>query len=317
VRVALTELIVPLADLPRRHPGPRLDRAGVLPGKRYAIRRRTPHLVVSLVVSGGAISGGERIAGPCAQAHRAGTSIALTPDPVIDQAYVVFAGDEAAALAAAGVAAVPGAVSLDPAVARGQYDLLRDLLPRAGSPGVADLLDHLALGWLAWIAAGAAAPALPGIDAAEAHLRARLHEALDLPALARLCGQSPATLRRHWHARHGLSPAAWLARERGRLAQHLLTETDLPVAVVARRCGYADQRHFSAAFRRWTGRPPTVFRVGRPDTVGRRVRSPLRRAAGHQPGGNGGCVQEPAAKLPPHCRHGRPGGGWRDGARRF
>ena len=261
--MALKELIVTLRALPRRHAGPRLDRAGVLCGKRQIIRRLSPHLAVSLLVSGNAWSRGERVAAPCALVHRPGEWIALRPEHEVDEAYLVFDGPEAHVAAAAGIADLPERMAVDATVARQLFEQLRALLPLARSPGVVDLLDHLALGWLAWLAGDAQPPRRPAQETAEAWLLAHLHEPLDLVGLAQHSGSSPATLRRHWHVRHGLSPAVWLTGERMLQAERMLTQTNLSLAQVARRCGYADARHFSAAFSRERGLPPGRWREQR------------------------------------------------------
>ena len=39
-----------------------------------------------------------------------------------------------------------------------------------------------------------------------------------------------------------------------------MTESGLPVADVARRCGYTDPNYFSRLIRRHTGLPPLKFR---------------------------------------------------------
>ena len=262
--MALSELIVPLRALPRRHTGPRLDRAGVLCSKREVIRRLSPHLAVSLLVSGSAWSRGMRVDAPCALIHRPGEWIALRPEREIDEAYIVFNGSEAQVTAAAGIVGLPERATVDATIARRLFDQLRTFLPLAHSPGVADILDHLALGWLSWLASDASSLRRPAPGAAqetaEAWLLAHLHEPLDLPAAAQRAGSSPATLRRHWHQRHGLSPAAWLARERMRHAEHLLANTDLPLLLIAHRCGYGNARHFSTAFSRTSGMPPGRWR---------------------------------------------------------
>jgi AraC-like DNA-binding protein len=41
----------------------------------------------------------------------------------------------------------------------------------------------------------------------------------------------------------------------------LLLESDEPIAVIARRCGYPEVRPFITAFRRRHGQPPGSFRA--------------------------------------------------------
>ena len=60
----------------------------------------------------------------------------------------------------------------------------------------------------------------------------------------------------------GLTPLAWMARRRIRLAQQLLSSSALPVAAIAERCGFACPFHFSRVFRRLTRQSPRAFRRG-------------------------------------------------------
>jgi AraC-like DNA-binding protein len=48
--------------------------------------------------------------------------------------------------------------------------------------------------------------------------------------------------------------------ERIREAARLLQDTDLPLKVVAERCGFADANYFGKAFRQHTGVSPGAFR---------------------------------------------------------
>jgi AraC-like DNA-binding protein len=48
-------------------------------------------------------------------------------------------------------------------------------------------------------------------------------------------------------------------------AKRLLSATDLPVAAIGRRLGFAEQTHFSRLFHRAVGCPPGLFRAGTAD----------------------------------------------------
>ena len=56
------------------------------------------------------------------------------------------------------------------------------------------------------------------------------------------------------------SPHAWLAELRLRRAIRDLAETDLPIAEIAARGGYADQSAFTRALRRGAGETPAAYR---------------------------------------------------------
>jgi AraC-like DNA-binding protein len=68
------------------------------------------------------------------------------------------------------------------------------------------------------------------------------------------------SLRHRFRAVFGMPPRRYLARLRIEQARHLLLETDLTMAQVADRLGFARQHEFARAFRREVGCPPSAFR---------------------------------------------------------
>jgi len=54
----------------------------------------------------------------------------------------------------------------------------------------------------------------------------------------------------------GQTPHQYVTTCRMERAQHLLTETTLPLHEIDARVGYADQSHFTAMFRQHVGTPP-------------------------------------------------------------
>ncbi|GII81034.1 AraC family transcriptional regulator [Sphaerisporangium rufum] len=103
----------------------------------------------------------------------------------------------------------------------------------------------------------------PG-DAGTAPTRAwmleRLHEPLDLAALAGHARMSVRTFTRRFREETGLSPARWLNRQRVEHARHLLETTDLPVPRVAELAGFGTavslRQHLHAA----VGVAPLTYR---------------------------------------------------------
>ena len=61
----------------------------------------------------------------------------------------------------------------------------------------------------------------------------------------------------------GCSPKDYLLTIRLNRAKELLAETDLTIAIVARRVGYADPAYFTRLFTRRAGLPPSEFRAQR------------------------------------------------------
>jgi transcriptional regulator GlxA family with amidase domain len=135
---------------------------------------------------------------------------------------------------------------------------LRDRL-RASGPADLPLLAPVALALIAeaLAAAPAESPSDPLTLAADL-----LSSELPLPpqqAAARI-GMNYESFRRQFRKRFGVSPAAWGLNHRLDRACSLLTSTDLPVADIARRLGYANPFAFTNRFSSKIGRSPSAFR---------------------------------------------------------
>ncbi|TBW55179.1 AraC family transcriptional regulator [Marinobacter halodurans] len=81
----------------------------------------------------------------------------------------------------------------------------------------------------------------------------------DLDTVAADLGMSPRSLRHHL-ALAGTSFRDIRNDIRRTYANRYLTETDLPLEVIADRMGFSDQASFTRAFRRWTGQTPGEVR---------------------------------------------------------
>ena len=86
------------------------------------------------------------------------------------------------------------------------------------------------------------------------------HRAWTLESLAREAGVSRATLARTFREVVGQPPMAYLSRWRLDVATHLLGTTDLTLASIAERVGYASAYSLSHAYSRDRGHPPTTVR---------------------------------------------------------
>lgn len=93
-------------------------------------------------------------------------------------------------------------------------------------------------------------PATLEMDELAARAAAALRDgsASSVAALAASLGVSERHLRRVFEATWGVSPVRYRTTCRLLLAKSLLTETDLPVAQVARACGFSSTRRFEEAF---------------------------------------------------------------------
>ncbi|HEX6449678.1 MAG TPA: helix-turn-helix domain-containing protein [Trebonia sp.] len=94
-----------------------------------------------------------------------------------------------------------------------------------------------------------------------------LADPLTVVDLARHAGWAPRTLARHFAEQTGLTPLRWLTAARIREARRLLEETDLPVEVIAARCGLGTAANLRLHLARDAGTTPTAYRAayqGRP-----------------------------------------------------
>jgi transcriptional regulator GlxA family with amidase domain len=88
----------------------------------------------------------------------------------------------------------------------------------------------------------------------------RLHEPLDVPALARHASVSPRTFARRFREETGTTPLQWLLNQRVQEARRLLEETDLPIDAVAWQAGFGTAASLRDHFRRITATTPTAYR---------------------------------------------------------
>lgn len=77
-----------------------------------------------------------------------------------------------------------------------------------------------------------------------------------IATLAKDCGMSLSTLERHFQVTMGQCPREWLNAERMRWARELLCD-NASVKETASRLGYLNQHHFSFAFKKHHGHPPS------------------------------------------------------------
>ena len=109
----------------------------------------------------------------------------------------------------------------------------------------------------------------PDVAAALRHLRDHAHGPLRVAHVLRAVPISRRALERRFRALLGRGLAEEIRRVRVERAKHLLAATELGMAEVTERAGFASQPQLSRVFRRETGLTPTAFR--------RQVRNP----AGH------------------------------------
>lgn len=98
------------------------------------------------------------------------------------------------------------------------------------------------------------------IREAIAWLESHYSENVRLERLVSYMGYSRSRLFELFKHETGLTPADWLSRYRIKRARKLLRSTSLPIAEIARACGYASAQYFNAAFKKQTGSTPSEWR---------------------------------------------------------
>ena len=79
--------------------------------------------------------------------------------------------------------------------------------------------------------------------------------------IAEVLGVHPVYLARRFRQAFGLSPGEYLRRCRLERARRMMQRSSAPLSEIAAAAGFADQSHFTNAFRRNFGRSPRSFRL--------------------------------------------------------
>lgn len=86
----------------------------------------------------------------------------------------------------------------------------------------------------------------------------------DFSAIANQMGLSDTALRRRFKAATGQTMQEWVLNRKISAARALLSDTDLPLKVIAARLGYRNEYFFSRQFKAFVGVAPGAFRRSRP-----------------------------------------------------
>jgi AraC family transcriptional regulator len=89
---------------------------------------------------------------------------------------------------------------------------------------------------------------------------AHLGDDIGLDDLAAIADLSAKHFARAFRQSTGMPPHRWLIERRIDHAKSLLGEDNLNLAEIALACGFADQSHFTAAFRKSVNTTPAIFR---------------------------------------------------------
>jgi len=99
-----------------------------------------------------------------------------------------------------------------------------------------------------------------GLEATRAYALERLGEPLTVAQLARHACTSERTFNRRFRQETGTTPLKWLHAQRVAEARRLLEDSDLPIELVAHRCGFGSAAILRQHFRRATATTPTAYR---------------------------------------------------------
>lgn len=103
----------------------------------------------------------------------------------------------------------------------------------------------------------------PPVSKCCAYIAKHLNEPISLAALSCACGLSEGYLSELFREETGFSAKKYILREKLIAAQELLMHTDLTVQQIAETFFFASSSHFSAAFKKQYGIPPSRWRSSR------------------------------------------------------
>ena len=80
------------------------------------------------------------------------------------------------------------------------------------------------------------------------------------PTLAGIAGVHPVHLSREFHKHFHMTIGEYIRKRRIEHASELLSNSELSMAEIASTCGFSDQSHFCALFKKHSGMTPAKFR---------------------------------------------------------
>jgi len=183
--------------------------------------------------------------------------------------YAVFSGEDYRAFQQALLNAAARPFRLPPAL-RASARELADYLRRSGeglaSPerGLIRILCCSILYTLVKTLSDPPASPQPQLmEEAVRYLKAHVAETFRIDSLVRHMGYSRARLFALFKRHTGLTPNDYLVRLRIEKARELLSGSALPIARIAKVCGFGSPEYFGAVFRRYVGMTPGVYRTSR------------------------------------------------------
>jgi AraC-like DNA-binding protein len=106
-------------------------------------------------------------------------------------------------------------------------------------------------------------PEKRGIEAAVLHIHQHYNTKIAIAEVARVAGQSPRQLLRHFRQTFGMSVQDFVIRTRVQAASDALLSSDQNMGEIAQAVGFYDQAAFSRLFKKHTGLTPMAYRQRR------------------------------------------------------
>lgn len=94
----------------------------------------------------------------------------------------------------------------------------------------------------------------------QTYIEQHLDRDITVADMAECVDMSPSYFSRLFKETAGETPYQYVLQQRLRQAQHLLSTTDLPIAEIALRVGFANQSHLTRRFRKNTHTTPAAYR---------------------------------------------------------
>lgn len=92
------------------------------------------------------------------------------------------------------------------------------------------------------------------------YIHANLSRKITAADLAKVLHRNPDYICRHFRQTTGLTISDYISRERVAQAKQLLTDTDLPIAVIASHIGFSSSQYFYTVFKKISGITPGEYR---------------------------------------------------------
>jgi AraC family transcriptional regulator len=92
------------------------------------------------------------------------------------------------------------------------------------------------------------------------YIEENLHRSIKIEELAGICNRSVGGFSINFKSTFGISPHAYILKQRMEIAKRAIRDTDSALCDIAIDCGLSDQSHLTRLFKRFVGVPPGIWR---------------------------------------------------------